>query len=182
MGILTKIALACGLPACAFLWTGLSAGTAPPAGGAGPPPTQAQTSPPKQGAADAAPSRTPRGKKLVLKDGNYQMVRDYQRIDDRVRYLSAERGEWEELPASMVDWEATKKAAEAQDKESAALLDKVKAQERANQIEAPLDIDASLQVGTGIFLPPGEGMFALQGKSVIQLEQAGAGVKTDKKQ
>src|SRR5260370_23214967 len=55
----------------------------------------------------------PRGKKLVLKDGNFQLVRDYQRIGERVRYLSAERGEWEEIPAAMVDWDATAKAAAA---------------------------------------------------------------------
>lgn len=129
-----------------------------------------------------APTRSARGKKLVLKDGNYQIVRDYERLGDRVRYMSAERGEWEELPASMVDWEATAKAAEAQAKESAALVEKVKAQERASRVEAPLDVDASLQVAAGIFLPPGEGMFALDGKLLVPLVQAGAGIKTDKKQ
>ena len=131
---------------------------------------------------DATPARTPRGKKLVLKDGNYQMVRDYARLGDRVRYMSSERGEWEELPASIVDWDATAKAAEAQAKESAALVEKVKAQERASRVEAPLDVDASLQVAAGVFLPPGEGMFALEGKALTPLVQAGAGIKTDKKQ
>jgi hypothetical protein len=55
----------------------------------------------------------PRGKKLVLKDGSFQLVRDYQRTGERVRYLSAERGDWEEIPAAMVDWDATAKAAAA---------------------------------------------------------------------
>src|SRR5258708_3347697 len=55
----------------------------------------------------------PRGKKLVLKDGNFQLVRDYQRIGERVRYLSAERGEWEEIPPAMGDWYAQAKAAVA---------------------------------------------------------------------
>ena len=48
--------------------------------------------------------------RLVLKDGNYQMVRKYEVVGDRVRYLSLERGgEWEELPYDLVDWDATRK-------------------------------------------------------------------------
>jgi hypothetical protein len=47
--------------------------------------------------------------RLILKDGSYQMVRDYQIVGQRVRYLSQERGEWEELPADLVDWDATKR-------------------------------------------------------------------------
>src|SRR5215467_13681940 len=58
----------------------------------------------------AMPEVAEREKKLVLKDGGFQMVREYQRNGERVRYLSAERGEWEEIPASLVDWVATAKA------------------------------------------------------------------------
>ena len=63
-----------------------------------------------QSAAQNREARLPRGKKLVLKDGSFQLIREYRREGDRVRYYSAERGEWEEIPAAMVDWDATKNA------------------------------------------------------------------------
>lgn len=118
----------------------------------------------------------------MLKDGTFQLVRDYRRIGERVRYLSAERGDWEEIPAAMVDWEATSQAAKAEQDEEDALAKKIHAQEQAQKIETMLDVDASLQVAPGVFLPPGEGMFLIDGKSVRPLEQAGSQVKTDKKQ
>jgi hypothetical protein len=122
-----------------------------------------------------------RGKKLMLKDGNFQLVREYQRKGERVRYFSLERGSWEEIPATMVDWEATAKAEADSDKASEALLSKIHTQEEATKIETVLDVDASLQVAPGVFLPPGEGMFIVEGRSVTPLEQVGSQVKTDKK-
>ena len=48
--------------------------------------------------------------RLYLKDGTYQVVVRYQVTGNRVRYISAERGdEWEEVPANLVDWDATHK-------------------------------------------------------------------------
>jgi hypothetical protein len=53
--------------------------------------------------------------RLYLKDGDYQIVREYQVLQDRVRYFSTERGDWEEIPLELVDLERTKKdAAERQ--------------------------------------------------------------------
>lgn len=53
--------------------------------------------------------------RLYLKDGDYQLVREYQVLADRVRYFSTERGDWEEVPLELVDLERTKKdAAERQ--------------------------------------------------------------------
>jgi hypothetical protein len=127
-----------------------------------------------------APAEVPRGKKLVLKDGTFQIVREYQRNGERVRYYSLERGDWEELPASMVDWDATAKDAVASEKAAEALTQKVHSQEEAKRMDNVADIDASLQVGQGAFLPEAEGLFVVEGKSVRLVQQAGSATKRDK--
>src|SRR5258708_35072634 len=63
----------------------------------------------------------PRGKKLVLKDGTFQLVRSYQRSGERVRYYSAERGDGEESSAAMADWEATAETEASEPREGDAL-------------------------------------------------------------
>jgi hypothetical protein len=151
----------------------------------GSPAAQDQSTQTKQAsgkATDAGVPALPRGKKLVLKDGTFQLVRDYQRNGERVRYLSAERGDWEEIPAAMVDWDATAKAAAAEQADEEALAKKIHSQEQAQRIETVMDVDASLQVAPGVFLPPGEGMFLIDGKSVKPLGQVGSEVRLDKKQ
>lgn len=139
---------------------------------------EAQTTQAQDATAD---SRITRGKKLVLKNGTFQLVRDYEKNGDRVKYFSLERGAWEEIPAAMVDWDATAKAEKATTAADDALAAKVHKQEAAQNIQTTLDVDASLQVGGGAFLPPGEGMFAIEGKSVIPIPQVGSAVKTDRK-
>jgi hypothetical protein len=130
---------------------------------------------------DAADARITRGKKLVLKDGSFQLARSYERKGDRVRYYSMERGDWEEIPSALIDWDATAKAEHDAEKADEALVSKIHKQEEATKIETTLDVDASLQVASGVFLPPGEGMFAIEGKSVIAIPQVGSAVKNDKK-
>lgn len=106
-----------------------------------------------------------RNHRLILKDGNYQLVRDYQIVGDRVRYLSQERGEWEELPANLVDWDATHKwekehADLVEEDASPAMkeaeeLDKEESQER-NEQSARMPL-----VAEGLELPDEDGVFIL---------------------
>jgi hypothetical protein len=50
-----------------------------------------------------------RSQRLILKDGSYQAVVKYEVLGDRVHYFSSERYEWEDIPSSMINWDATKK-------------------------------------------------------------------------
>ncbi|HTZ97954.1 MAG TPA: hypothetical protein VMB18_16250 [Terriglobales bacterium] len=90
-------------------------------------------------------------KRLVLKDGSYQLVSQWEVQGDRVRYLSAERNEWEELPNSMVDWDATEKFEKdrlsGKPAPEAVEVDKeMQAEQQAEEAKTP-------QVAPGLHLP-----------------------------
>ena len=103
--------------------------------------------------------------RLILKDGSFQMARDYQIVGDRVRYLSQERGDWEELPVDLVDWDATrrweKEHADLADGEispamkEAEAIDKEESDERNDQKARMPDVAAGLE------LPDEDGVFVL---------------------
>jgi hypothetical protein len=113
----------------------------------------------------------PNGKKLYLKDGSFQLVREYQVVGDRVRYYSLDSQQWEEMPESMVDWGATKKAAAQEQQERTALVKQAE-KEQIEQNAEPLDIDASIEIAPKVFLPNGNGLFAFDGKSIVPMTEA----------
>ena len=92
-------------------------------------------------------------RRLILKDGSYQLVTKYEVKGDRVRYYSSEREDWEELPNSLVDWPATEKYEKerATPPPEAVELDK-----ELERVEAPLP-----EVAPGLRLPEDTGVFLL---------------------
>lgn len=94
-------------------------------------------------------------KRLVMKDGSWQGIREFQVQGDRVRYLSSERGEWEEVPADIVDWRATEEWNNP--KENPALkrlAEEEEAERRALAADTPT-------VAPGVRLPADGGVFVL---------------------
>jgi hypothetical protein len=104
-------------------------------------------------------AQTP-NQRLILKDGSYQVVTKYERVGDRVRYLSAERAQWEELPADLVDWAATEKWAKehAPGAEPAApAIPEAAEIDKEEQLERGRTPDVS----PGLRLPDADGVWAL---------------------
>jgi hypothetical protein len=120
----------------------------------------------------------PRGKKLVLADGNYMLVREYERQGDRVRYYSVERSAWEEMPSELVDWAATEKAAVEAASLQKETLDRLNAA-ATSEVARSIDTGSSLMVGSGTFLPDAEGFYVLNGQTVLGLVQSEAVSRLD---
>jgi hypothetical protein len=96
-------------------------------------------------------------KRLILKDGSYQVTTKWEVKGDRVRYFSAERYTWEELPTSWVDWPATEKYNREHDAHSAPPPVEDKKEDKPPEPEEP---DPSL-VAPGLHLPDGGGIFLM---------------------
>ncbi len=102
-------------------------------------------------------------RRLIMKDGSYQAITAYEVKNGRVRYRSAERNEWEEVPAALVDWEATKKYEEQRSQgapppEAADAEKEIQADAAADRAAAEA---ATPTVAPGLHLPDVEGIFLL---------------------
>jgi hypothetical protein len=103
--------------------------------------------------------------RLILKDGTYQLVREYEVVGDRVRYISVERGGgWEELPADLVDWDATRKWERDHASEAGDASPAMKEAEELDKEEAAARADERYrmpEVAKGLELPDSDGVFVL---------------------
>jgi len=129
-----------------------------------------------------APTPT-QARRLILKDGSYQSVTKYEIQGDRVRYFSAERGEWEEVPRAMIDWDATDKFEQGRqdgkfDPEAAELDKELEAERKAAQARSP-------EVAPGLHLPDEGGIFLLDTyqnqPQLAELQQSGGDVDKNTK-
>jgi len=123
-------------------------------------------------------------KRLILKDGSYQLATQWEVHGDRVRYLSAERNEWEEVPNSLVDWPATEKwekdrAAGVPDAAAVELDKEIEAERAAEEAKQPL-------VAPDLHLPEDGYVMLLDSfqnqPQLVELQQSGGEVNRNRKE
>ena len=120
--------------------------------------------------------------RLILKDGTFQSVVKYEVQGDRVHYLSAERFEWEDVPAELVDWDATKKYNE----ELSSGKLRTRPPETPEEREARQTEEANApEIAPGLHLPGDGGVFLFdqfQGKpELAEIVQNGSDVNQGSK-
>ena len=112
--------------------------------------------------------------RLVLKDGSYQSTTKYEIKGDRVRYYSADRFSWEEIPKELVDWPATEKYNQEHQKGRTVSADEIVKQDEADQ---KVEDAKTPQIMPGMRLPDGGGVFLfdvfLNQPQLIELVQNG---------
>jgi hypothetical protein len=103
--------------------------------------------------------------KLFMKDGSDQLVREYQVVNDRVRFYSLDRDDWEEVPLSLVDLDKTKTEIKAR---ADAIREDAAAQGAENKAERAARKEiASVPIEPGVYLiddrkPPLDNLTALK--------------------
>src|SRR4051812_27055822 len=91
-------------------------------------------------------------RRLIMKDGSFQTATQWEIKGDRVRYYSAERYDWEELPKDTVDWAATDKYNHEREGSREETIKEIAQADEADERESPL-------VAPGLRLPNTGGVF-----------------------
>lgn len=121
-------------------------------------------------------------RRLIMKDGSYQPVTKCEIVGERVRYLSAERYEWEDIPISLIDWAASEQYAKEgpiqKPSSDAAAADAEEAAERKKEA------DKSPEVVPGLQLPSQGGIFLMDvyrdRPELLELVQSGGEINQNR--
>ncbi|MGB9104231.1 MAG: hypothetical protein WCC59_05710 [Terriglobales bacterium] len=122
--------------------------------------------------------------RIVLKDGDYQAASKCEVIGDRVHYMSAERYAWEDLPMSLVDWDATNRyeLGQVEAPKKSAEIAAVDAEEEAERRQ---EEEKSPEIKPGLHLPSQGGIFLLDvyrdNPELIELVQNGGQLNQNRK-
>ena len=109
--------------------------------------------------------------KLYLKDGSYQIVREYQVQADRVHFYSVERSQWEDIPLDLVDLKRTQ--AEAAERRTQSEKD-AQAVAEEEKVERDLARETSR-------IPQDPGVYWLEGNQARVIKVAQSTIHTDKR-
>ncbi len=109
--------------------------------------------------------------KLYLREGGFHVVREHKLVEDRVRYYSTERGDWEEIPVALVDLIKTQR--ELKSREDALAEEKQIVAEEAAALREMRKIVASIPEEPGVYK-------VIDGK-MTALKIAESSIVTDKK-
>lgn len=122
------------------------------------------------------------GRRLILKDGSFQDVTKYEIQGDRVRYYSAERFDWEEMPKELVDWPATQKYEEELKKGVAHSAEQV---DRETEEDKKEEEARTPEIAPHLRLPDGGGVYVLdyyrERPELIELQQSTSELNRDMK-
>jgi len=109
--------------------------------------------------------------KLYLKDGTYQTVSEYKVLEDRVRYYSIERSDWEEIPLDMVDLKRTVNELKAKEEEN-------KKEAAATAAEETFERELKREVA---LIPGDPGLYAVNNNQLRTFKQAESKLTSNKR-
>ena len=109
--------------------------------------------------------------KLYLREGSHLIVKEYEVVEDRVRYYSLERGQWEEIPLELVDLDRTRREVERR-----------MARRGARELEDRIERAARRKARTELHrVPLEDGVYYSDSDRVVPIEQAEITIDASKK-
>jgi hypothetical protein len=109
--------------------------------------------------------------KLFLKDGTFQLAREYKVDGDRLSFLSVDRDEWEDIPVALVDLEKTQ--ALIRQREEAAKEEAVSIKEEEKALK-----EAAHEVRR---VPLEKGVYIVEGDKVTPVKVGESKIVTNKR-